>query len=267
MQRLITGLIIGAAWLSLILHAPPLLFGLAVCLLAALALAEYGRMFHLRAFEAGLSPLLIALALLPAAGAAAGGGPAWMMAGLVAGLLGIALLAVLAYQRLLEPARFLAIGGFSLLYPSLLAAHLALLIHLPEGRAWLVLLMVVTIGADSGAYYVGTRWGRHKLCPAVSPGKSWEGYAGGLVTALAGVLLVGWLFFPAINRLQLLGFAFILAQVGVIGDLLESILKRGAGVKDSGALLPGHGGILDRIDSLLLAAPVLYYLLLFGHGK
>ncbi len=266
MQRLITGLIIGAAWLGLLLYAPPLLFGLAVCLLAALALHEYGAMFYRQPAEAAFSPLFIVLGLLPVTGAV-GGNPLWAMAGVVAGLLGLGLLTIFSYQRWPEPARFLATGAFGLLYPALLAAHLTLLIHLPEGRAWLVLLMVVTVGSDSGAYYVGTRWGRHKLCPAVSPGKSWEGYAGGLVTALAGVLLVGWLFFPDINRLQLLFFAFILTQVGVIGDLLESILKRGTGVKDSGALLPGHGGILDRIDSLLLAAPVLYYLLLFGHGK
>lgn len=266
MQRLITGLIVGAAWLGLILYAPPLIFGLAVCLLAALALHEYGKMFYRQPDEARHLPLLIILGLLPVAGALTGN-PLWVLAGLVCGLLVFGLLTIISYQRLPEPARFLTAGGFGLLYPSLLVAHLGLIIHLPEGRAWLVLLTVVTVGSDSGAYYVGTRWGRHKLCPAVSPGKSWEGYVGGIITALAGVLLVGWLVLPAGNRLQLLLFAFILAQAGVIGDLLESVLKRGAGVKDSGALLPGHGGILDRIDSLLLAAPVLYYLLLLANGK
>ena len=111
--------------------------------------------------------------------------------------------------------------------------------------------------ADTGAYFVGSRFGKHKLAPRISPGKSWEGFAGGLAaSALAAVaavplLQLQWPQLPALVALVLATVA-----ISVVGDLFESLLKRHAGMKDSADLIPGHGGILDRIDSLLAALPV-----------
>jgi len=127
--------------------------------------------------------------------------------------------------------------------------------------AWLLALIWL---ADSGAYFVGRRFGKHKLLPAVSPGKSWEGLAGGMLIALLPVLAYGLyleLSFSALGKSLLIAALVVLASI--LGDLTESLFKREAGVKDSGKLLPGHGGILDRIDSLTAAAPLFVLLLLF----
>lgn len=131
--------------------------------------------------------------------------------------------------------------------------------HLPAGAAWLFLAFAACWAADTAAYAVGKKWGRRKLWPAVSPGKTVEG----AIAALAASIVVT-AFFGALARLPLglgMGLGAILGVTGQIGDLAESKLKRWAGVKDSGAILPGHGGVLDRFDSLLANAPVAYYYL------
>ena len=121
-------------------------------------------------------------------------------------------------------------------------------------------LMVNWVG-DTGAFYVGRKFGRHKLAPSISPGKSWEGAAASVVTGVA----FGMIYLPLTIRGTSLLAAGLLAlaanAAGQVGDLAESALKRGAGVKDSGNLLPGHGGLLDRVDSTMFALPVLYSLL------
>jgi phosphatidate cytidylyltransferase len=127
----------------------------------------------------------------------------------------------------------------------------------PNGAEWLLLLALVTWGADTAAFFVGRRWGRRRLASRVSPGKSWEGVGGGVIAALAaalaGAVLLGW---PADRLAGLAVLASLTAAASVLGDLSESLFKREAGVKDSGQLLPGHGGLLDRIDSLTAAAPI-----------
>ena len=112
---------------------------------------------------------------------------------------------------------------------------------------------------DTGAYYVGYRWGRHKLWPAVSPGKTIEGAAGGLISSLVVALLAGKSLLPSseIGVGFLLTLGFVMAAVGQMGDLMESMLKRVSQVKDAGGLLPGHGGLLDRLDSLIFAFPII----------
>jgi len=112
---------------------------------------------------------------------------------------------------------------------------------------------------DTGAYYVGRSFGRRKLAPLISPGKTVEGAIGGFIFAVITGPLCRLVFFPEINLLQSVLLGAAIGIVGQIGDLAESLLKRAAEVKDSGALLPGHGGMLDRIDSILFCAPVLYY--------
>jgi len=142
---------------------------------------------------------------------------------------------------------------------------LSTLIQMHQG-AWLVLFVVAIVAcADTGAYFVGRKFGRRKLAPAVSPGKTIEGLFGGLLTNLCMALLVALLV--GIASSDWLRWAVIVgctALVSVLGDLLESMVKRHRGVKDSGTILPGHGGVLDRIDSLTAALPVftLLYLLL-----
>jgi phosphatidate cytidylyltransferase len=126
---------------------------------------------------------------------------------------------------------------------------------------WLVFGLVVSWLGDTGAYYVGRRYGKHKLAPRVSPGKTWEGaVASAVVSGLAGALALPRLI-PGVGILQALSLALAANIAGQIGDLAESAIKRGTGVKDSGTLLPGHGGLLDRVDSSMFALPVLYAIL------
>jgi phosphatidate cytidylyltransferase len=129
-----------------------------------------------------------------------------------------------------------------------------------EQGAWrLTLLLVVQVLSDSFAFFVGHAVGRRRLAPGISPGKSVEGAVGGLVGGVLGALAVRSIGLPGLPALHAAGLGVAVAGLGIVGDLDESLLKRWAGVKDSGRLFPGHGGMLDRLDSLLFGAPVLYY--------
>lgn len=118
---------------------------------------------------------------------------------------------------------------------------------------------LVIFGSDAGAYFAGKTLGKHKLVPAISPGKTVEGLIGGFVAAAAFGALATFGFFPELPFQSSIPLAVVMAMVGVLGDLAESAMKRGSGAKDAASILPGHGGLLDRLDSLLFNAPILYY--------
>jgi len=141
--------------------------------------------------------------------------------------------------------------------------------ELPNG-AWLLLWLYISTWAyDTGGYFAGGLWGKHKLAPEVSPKKSWEGCIGGFALSLIGLYLL-WQFVPPYSQIfnltDVVILALLLSFFGQIGDLVESVMKRSLSAKDSGSFFPGHGGVFDRIDSLLFNAPVFYfYLVLFKH--
>lgn len=141
------------------------------------------------------------------------------------------------------------------------------LLHIPPGTSWIFLVLAVTWLQDTAAYFVGRSFGRHKMAPVLSPKKSWEGAIGGFVTSvLTAMLAVAILGLPiSYPAAALIGAAA--GVVGPLGDLVESLIKRQIGIKDSGQLIPGHGGILDRVDSLLFTTPVIYYLILLTLGS
>lgn len=118
---------------------------------------------------------------------------------------------------------------------------------------------LVIFGSDSGAYFAGRAFGKHKLAPAISPGKTVEGLIGGILSAAGFAALSTLLFFPELPYKWSIPLACVLAIIGVLGDLAESAMKRGSKTKDAASILPGHGGLLDRLDSLLFGAPILYY--------
>lgn len=130
------------------------------------------------------------------------------------------------------------------------------------GRHWLMFGLMVNWIGDTGAYYVGRRFGRHKLAPSISPGKSWEGALASMVTGMLFGILYLPLVLHGVSVATAALFALLGNAAGQIGDLAESAVKRSGGVKDSGTLLPGHGGVLDRVDSTLFTMPVVYGLLL-----
>ena len=149
------------------------------------------------------------------------------------------------------------------LYVPLLLGHLMLLRALPFGIQWVFLLLVIVMAGDSGAYYIGSSFGRRKLYPVVSPNKSVEGSLGGIAGSLCGALAAKYLFFQQLTPADVVMTALLFGILGQLGDLFESLLKRSFGVKDSGRIIPGHGGILDRLDSILFAAPAAFYYALF----
>jgi len=128
-----------------------------------------------------------------------------------------------------------------------------------NGPDLLLLAMLCVTLSDAGAFYAGSAFGARPMAPVISPKKSWEGVAGGVLGSIAGALIGHFWFFQRLPLAHALALGVVLCAAGIVGDLAESMLKRAGGVKDSSALLPGHGGVLDRVDSLLVAAPVLYY--------
>ena len=150
-------------------------------------------------------------------------------------------------------------------YPGLMLAFQVALRGVPEvaphgATALLVFLYAVVFGNDAAAYFAGRAFGRVALAPLVSPKKTVEGFVGGIVGGVLLGLLIWWLLPTGLSLPQALGYGTVVAVAGVLGDLSKSLLKRSAQVKDSGSLLPGHGGLLDRLDGLLFAAPLLYLL-------
>lgn len=144
------------------------------------------------------------------------------------------------------------------LYLPLLMSYLVLLRDLDHGVKWIFLLLIIVMSGDTAAFYVGSTLGKRKLYPLVSPKKSVEGMIGGLAGSVIGTLLAGATFFPELAIAGAVATALIVGLLGQLGDLFESLLKRSFGVKDSGIIIPGHGGMLDRLDSVLFAAPPLY---------
>jgi phosphatidate cytidylyltransferase len=133
----------------------------------------------------------------------------------------------------------------------------------PHAADLLSFFFLIIMGSDTGAYYTGRALGRHKLAPNISPGKTWEGAVGGMLASLLMAAVAHFWFFPELSLNAALPLAAVMNVLGVMGDLTESALKRGAGAKDAAQILPGHGGFLDRLDSLLFNAPLIYYFGLF----
>ncbi len=153
-----------------------------------------------------------------------------------------------------------------LVYLPLLLGHMMLLRLLADGRQWIFMTLIAIMICDSCAYFVGRKIGKNKLYPAVSPNKTIEGAIGGLVGAVFAVLLVKFTFMPGIGFFGAIMIGLILGVMGQLGDLFESLLKRACQVKDSGTIIPGHGGMLDRLDSLLFAFPITYYIARYFYG-
>jgi phosphatidate cytidylyltransferase len=168
-----------------------------------------------------------------------------------------------------KPTRDALMDGLVLvmgvLYIGLTLSYLLQIRRLPEGTLLIFFLFFVTWAGDTGAYILGKSIGRHALAPVISPKKTYEGLAGGLALACVTALVArGW-FLPAFSFMDCIALAVMLTVVGLIGDLAESAIKRSAGFKDSGALIPGHGGMLDRLDSVLFTGPALYYYVTITH--
>ena len=157
----------------------------------------------------------------------------------------------------------IALTVFGCIYVAGLFSYSGLLRGLNHGIFWVFLLAATTFNADTGAYFAGHLLGRHKLAPKVSPGKTVEGLIGGIAGSVVAAFVVRAIFWREFRALDCWMLGILVGLIGPLGDLSESLIKRSVGVKDSGQLIPGHGGLLDRLDALLFTAPLVYYYAVF----
>jgi phosphatidate cytidylyltransferase len=262
MKRALTALVLVPVAVYAVLFAPPQLFLAVTAIFAILCFREYAKITDSYAIPGYVAGLLILIAPLS-------------QAALILFLSALAALCLTLSAEDLGKGMVRAaalVMGIAYIFGAWKTAILLHEIdspplrHLTAGRYWLMFALMVNWIGDTGAYYVGRKFGKHKLAPNVSPGKSWEGAAASAVTAL----IFGLIYLPlAIEGTSLWAagtISLIANAAGQVGDLAESALKRGAGVKDSGTILPGHGGMLDRLDSSLFAMPVVYTLVMLLNG-
>jgi phosphatidate cytidylyltransferase len=249
---------VGIPVIVLLIWAGEAWYAGASCLIVLIAADEFQAPHH-----GGRAPLaLLAAGLTAALPAGAFVGLDWVVWFTVGGVL-----IPLAWVTLRgDPATALndwtwAVAG--LLYVGLLGSHFVLLRGLSNGRDWVYLAVFGTFAADTAAYLVGRAIGRRKLAPSISPGKTVEGTLGGLAGGFAAVMLANYLLGIRLEAALIIPLAVLLPIAAVLGDLAESILKRGMRVKDAGHVIPGHGGFLDRLDSLLFTVPVVYYFVIW----
>ncbi len=185
---------------------------------------------------------------------------------LLAASIGIGILALIFLFAPLKPlqSRWLGLTLGAAVYPGALLAHAPLLRGVEQGLEWVVFLLVVTFATDTSAFFVGKTIGKRPLAPKVSPGKTWEGAIGGFLAAVAAALVAAWALGIDVSAPVIVALGALMGVVGQTGDLFESKLKRLAGVKESGRLLPGHGGVLDRLDSIVFNLALVYYFVVGG---
>ncbi len=253
-QRLMTGSLLIAILLFVLIRGPYWSVCLLVSLASLIGLWEFQGLVCNGALERRWQILFLVIGtLLPVA--AALGGKAVLHASLVAAVFCGFLAFLLRSPE--EPAVISMLARFSLgwLYIPYLLAHALLLAKLENGRFWLFWMLITVLAGDMGAFYGGRRWGKHKLYEKVSPNKTREGAIAGLAASMLLGLIFAVTMLPEIPPHWAAVFCVLLGAIGQAGDLLESMLKRLSGKKDSSNLLPGHGGLLDRLDSLLFAFP------------
>jgi len=256
LKRILTGAVLIPAVAALVLLAPAWLFLLGLLPFALLALWEYLELAgRVGAAPARLPVYLLALGLW----AVAAWRPEHLLPALLGAGLALFLLSLIRPQMSAEVFWAAAAGVFGLFYIAVPFA-LALVLRAQYNGTWALMYLLILIWvADTAAYFGGKALGRHKLAPTISPGKTVEGTVISLAATVAAAFFLFRAWFPGFTEVHGLLLGIIVNVVGQLGDLAESALKRGAGVKDSSTLLPGHGGMLDRIDSLLFALPALWY--------
>lgn len=257
MIRLISGVLLAAAFLALVWFATPVVLLVAALVVAALAFHEYARLVRAIGSVVPRWPTIIATlattAMVPFP---------WVP---IESVLGFALVAiaidVMASNRM--GASTLHDVSAAILAPIYIGLPLGSLVAIQGlgGREAVILLVATIIASDSAQYYAGRLFGRRPLAPRLSPKKTREGAMGGVIVGPLVLVVAGHYLLPIAAPASLAGIGVLIVLTGIFGDLFESMLKRAAHVKDSATIIPGHGGILDRIDALLFATPVFYFYL------
>ena len=250
--------------LAIILYGPAWLLAAVVVVLAVLGVGEYASMaFPTRPGERALTLLLGTLLVV---GMAAANRAPNLLGAVLATIVMVGLIWTLLLRRDFEEGLYdLGLSLVGVFYTGLLLPHFIWLRGLEHGALWVIFVLLVCMAGDTGGYAVGHALGRHKLAPLISPGKTIEGSIGIVVGSLLAGATAQLIFLPQRSWTEVLLLAVAIAILGQLGDLSESIMKRTFRVKDSGWLFPGHGGILDRIDSLVFPVTFLYYYVVYSH--
>jgi phosphatidate cytidylyltransferase len=256
-KRWISGLILAPILIVFILYAPFWLFLSFILLLILIGLGEYCALLRpeISRQEKRMSLVLGGLFVFFLHAQES----RWIGAGL---MLIFFLLSIRALVQKKHFALRLEEAGkhfLGFLYIPFLLSHFIWMLQMANGRVWILFTLVMVDFGDTTAFYVGRAWGRNKMAPYLSPGKTIEGGLGAVGGSAAGALFFHFLFLPQLSLSHALVLGSLGGLIGQLGDLWESLLKRSARVKDSGTLIPGHGGLLDRIDSVLFAGPLVYY--------
>lgn len=259
-RRVYSALVFFPAFYLVVRYLPPAVFAFFVAMGCLLAQYEYYRL-HFPERLSTQTALGLGLGLLVTAGFAVPGLLSDMAT--ITFLIAAVLLSQLLSGRGTKTGLVdTAVVAFGVLYVAWLLGHLILIRSLPEGIYLVFLVFLVTWANDTGAFLIGSPWGRTPLAPRISPKKTWEGVIGGSIASVAAAFACRAWFLESLTAVDALLIAVVVSVAAPLGDLCESLLKRSAGIKDSGAIIPGHGGILDRVDSLIFTAPAFYYYLL-----
>lgn len=258
-KRIRSAVVVLPPLLLFLYYAPRPMFFLLVALLVALCLREYGHLLAYAQLPAHIgASYAVALGLV---GAAAVGGEPYLAGGTWLGMFALAVTVLGTPRHGSKRLPALVYSMFGVLFIGWNLSYLILLRNLPEGKWFIFFLCIVVWIGDSVAMYVGQGFGHRKLAPSISPGKTWEGAIGGTLASVLSAGLVASVLLPQFELWQPFVLGLVIALTAQVSDLSESLIKRYTGVKDSGELIPGHGGMLDRVDSLLFASPCLFYTL------
>ncbi|GAA4218182.1 hypothetical protein GCM10023075_00340 [Streptosporangium album] len=239
------------------LYFVKVLFLAVVIAAVGIGVTELVKSFAARDINIPLIPVLVGMAAM--IGGAYQGGPAWLL-----GIFAMTVLVLMIWRMFQGTDGYVRDTTATILvtvYPALLAGFVALLLRAPlDGPDRVVVFIATTVASDIGGYFAGISLGRHRMSPLISPKKTWEGFAGSALACMAvGGWLVAWLLDDAVWKGVLIGAVVVV--FATLGDLVESVIKRDLGVKDMGSVLPGHGGLMDRLDSLVAALIPVWVLL------
>ncbi len=262
--RWLTGLILASGIFGIIIFAPPIALALLIALIAAGGIWEYnnivfGKGFLKEKIEGTVFALIIPFVVY------------FGESQLVLAVLAFCILVTfILFLGSVKEATFdimnVAKVIFGLMYIPFLISHFILLRSLDKGVLWVFFVLVLAFAGDITALYIGKYFGKHKLMPLISPGKTVEGTIGLVVGSIVACLIFSYFSFPGVSLVKIGILAFVGSIIGQLGDLSESAIKRNYGLKDASTLLPGHGGLMDRLDCLLFIAPFVYYYRIYMIG-
>jgi len=257
MIRAVSAIALGFLVVVSVWFTPINMFNALLFLALALGAIEYVRMFFLDSFESSITFLSIVLM-----------GVVMLRIGTVDGMIVLLVLSAIVFvistsfmwrtKNLFGVANRIGLATFGVLYLGLLFPFWGFIRDMHDGRSFFLLIMVPACLCDTFAYAVGKAIGRKKFAPLISPNKTVEGFLGAFLGSLVGAFLIWKLLIPYISWWSVVGLSVIIWITSPIGDLVESTLKRSCGVKDSGTIIPGHGGVLDRLDALVFTAPAAF---------